>query len=534
MDGGTHTLYVDDETAVTETTAIDEEIGTTENILIAKYSTSRFTGTIYKPRVFNQLLTQEEHDIYHAGTLTSWWNSPTAKYKCDEFGDDDGGGFIWDATLNLNDLNKGDNVTSTLFPTFVTDKYSFDLVDDYIDGWPTWPANFTVNAALSTPHLPYPVITQENDNTLTDQLDTSGTYFGYLHNLTIYASTLTQLQLYHAEYMHLYWLARGRATGAYHRLITEGTCKLAVFLDGTRGIFTNMAPLGDAGLATLVTRGDPAADGCTFSSATSNVTFEHNAAFQCPDEVTISLHGTFIIGGGEPAQTYVDKGGNYKFKQDGLDLDFNGSTYTATAGTYEQIAVSCKEGFEPRFIIDGEYAGDGSIAGVLTTDTTDLVIGNANELNQRSRRAIKQVYVGDKALSDRELKALYQEAKHIGATIMETGARRNARRVPAVGAVSESVDPGDHFQLISVHWNFTTVPTTSEDLSVIATNPNSDEYILLRIDPSTLADPEVRYTPGQGQGRFINGTTIDLAYTNTDGRTITTNVDYQLDESVTA
>ena len=543
MTGGTHTLYVDALAAVTESTAINEEIGTTETVLIGKYSTSRFTGTIYKPRIFNALLTQEEHDMYYEdGSPDVFWNThtATARYKMDAFGEDNVGYYIWDSSRNLDDLTKGDGVTVSTMPLFDVDKYSFDLVDDYISDWPTWPAAYTVTAALSTPHEIFPEISQTNDTTLTDILDTSGVYWGYVHNLSVYPWELNQLQLYHAEYWHMYWLNRGRATGAYHRLITEGTCKLAQFLDGDRGVFTNMAPLHDAGIATLVTRGTTAADGCTFGSATSNVTFAHNTSQMLTNgEGTIAIYGT--LDSVVASETAVDKGADYKFH---FVRTVNGDTkrylylnaaYTYFVhGTYDEVhhmAVTWKTGFKPRFYVNGDFLAEGNAAVTPDdTDTTDLVIGNNNELSSRFQQTLKQVYIGDKALTDREIKALYEEAQTIGATIMEVGTRVEARRAPAVGAVDETVDPGDAFQLIDVTFIFDAAPTTSENITIVRVTGDSDEATEESYDPSLSTDLTHVF---RFDKRFQEDVTIDIDYLNTDGNTITVLTQYQLDEQTT-
>ncbi|WP_288100591.1 hypothetical protein, partial [Herbaspirillum sp.] len=79
-----------------------------------------------------------------------------------------------------------------------------------------------------------------------------------------------------------------------------------------------------------------------------------------------------------------------------------------------------------------------------------------------------------------------------------------------------------------------TAPTTSEDFTIVAVNGSGDENPLYTVDPSSPSTTSIRFQPGQGQCRHIDGTTIDIDYTNTDGRTITVNTTYQLDESVTA
>ncbi|MCP4555567.1 MAG: LamG domain-containing protein, partial [Herbaspirillum sp.] len=277
--------------------------------------------------------------------------------------------------------------------------------------------------------------------TTMDLLDTTGAYWGNLHNLSIYPEALNQLQLYHAQYQHMYWLTRNRATDMYHRLITEGTCKLALFMDGDRGVYTNLAPVGGCGLATLVTRGDPVTDGCEFGSATSNLTFEHNSEYNS-DEITLAFYGTF---GSNLVSTLIEKSNDYDVVIDAVNLNFASSVLAHTLSDNQHIAVTGVNGNKPMFYIDGEYVGVGDANITLTNNTADVVVGNNATHNKVCQYDLKQVYMGDKALSALEIKALYQSAQIIGATPMETGARRKARRAPATGAVDETVDPGDNF-----------------------------------------------------------------------------------------
>lgn len=526
-DANTQTLYVDALTATSNANTAGTATGTTRVLWLG----GGFKGTIYSARVFNATLTETEHDLYYANeNPIAFYDAPTAAFKCDSWGDDTVGNYVWDRTTDMNDITKGDGTTAATFPTFVSDKYHFDLVDDYWGTWPTMPTAYTLSVAKSSKYETYPIIDQTNDNSFKTLLETTGNYHGYVHNAIIFPKVLTQLELYHAEYMQLYWLSRGRATRLYHRLITEGTCKLALFMDGVRGIFTNIAPLGDGGVATLVTRGSPAEDGCAFSSATSNVTFQDNTEHQHGDELTISVYGTMVINAIAPDFTAVDKGGNYKLKVATGVIDFNGSTFTPTGGSYEALTVTVKDGFKPRFYLDGEYVGEGSTTETLTADSTDLVIGNNNELNQRFRGTIKQVYIGDRALCDREVRELFHSATAINGEDMETGTRVEARRAPAVGAVNETVDPGDFFQLIDVVFVFDAAPTTSENITIKRITADADSLTEVSYDPSLSSDLTHIFRLDK---RYMDDVTIDIDYANTDGNTITVITTYQLDTSVT-
>lgn len=366
---GTHTLYVDALAASSQSTTIYNPIGDINNLhvgaLVGGAASGRFiNGTIYKTRIFDQKLTEEEHDHYHADTLLDFMTLPTAVYRCDSICDDTDGNYIWDRTTNLKDLTKGDRATTAYFPTFVTDKYLFDLVDDYVSAWPTLPSTYTAVYALSTPQEPFPYIRQENDDTFMQILSGSGEHWGYVHNMAIYSGVLTQLQLYHTEYMHLYNLVRGRASGFFHRTITEGTCKFIQFLNAGNFVFLDWSQMAP-GVAKLVTR--DGLNGCTFGSATSHVLFEHSDALMT-EEISINVHGNFASA---TNSTLVDKGYIKLRTTSGDTIDFNGSTINHTISNNYHIAVTAKKGSKPRFYVDCSYIGEGSAvyeAGYLLAD----------------------------------------------------------------------------------------------------------------------------------------------------------------------
>lgn len=112
---------------------------------------------------------------------------------------------------------------------------------------------------------------------------------------------------------------------------------------------------------------------------------------------------------------------------------------------------------------------------------------------------------------------------------METGSRFTYREVFTATAVDIDLNPGDHFQLIDVTFKFNTLPTTSEDITIVRSNASSDAMLEASDDPSLWTDTS---KPIRFDKRFTNGDNIDIDYTNTDGRTITVLVQYQLDQSI--
>ena len=122
----------------------------------------------------------------------------------------------------------------------------------------------------------YPAYSQTNDYTATDLLDTEGGFIGGLHSLCVYNKVLTQLELYHDEYTQKYFVWRGRAYGAFHRLITEDVCIFAEFLDYSTFPWTDYSQ-DVVGVPTLVTGGG--STGSLFAAATSNVGISRFSGF---------------------------------------------------------------------------------------------------------------------------------------------------------------------------------------------------------------------------------------------------------------
>jgi hypothetical protein len=417
----THYLFVDALTSDDDTTSVAMEIGTTNPVIIGGDSSENFIGTISKVRIFDfdnlDVYTEDEHALYYADTLETFFLDPWAAYRCNSFCDDTDGNFIWDRTVNKRDITKADGTTSAKFPvigTTPTDYYVFDGANDYV-ALPTLPTAYTFCAISSgagyAAGTAYPVSQQHDDSTFHAQLTTEGNYSGYLHSVVIHSKVLTDLEKYEDEYQQMYWLWRGRAYGAYTRLITDDACVFVEFLD------YSTAPYKDyvddvTGTDTAVTQGGTA--GCTFGSGNSNVQFPDSSTLEC-DQCSIVVYGTFT--GSVAAGTIVDKGTNYKFLTNGNQLDFNGSTISHTFSNNEQIAVVVKPGFKPRFFVDGKYIGEGSTTETPdSTDTTVLNIGNNNEKNSPTQYAIKQVCICDKVLTDDEISALYEQASIINQT----------------------------------------------------------------------------------------------------------------------
>jgi hypothetical protein len=524
MAGGAHSLYVDLLSVDTDSISLNEEIGSVVNV----FNTETTGVTLYRAVIMDGLLEEADHDVYYAGTLTSFAKKPYAVYPCDAFCNDTDGNKIWDKTTNLRDLYKADRSDSAKFPDFETDKYFFD--DFAYVGNLSLPATQTNTSATSNPIAPWPTVEQYDDGTFTDKITTSGEYWGYLHSMGLHSGGLSQLQKLQDKYNHLYWLWRGRAYGAYHRLITEDTCKLAMFLDAGTDVFQDYSLTPDVGIAEGVTR--DGANGCTFPNSSSNIRFEDQPSRRIKNG-TIAFYGTFDT---PKNGNFISKLENYELLVAfGTTLRFIGtslsiSDFTHTISDNEFIAVTFKDGERPRLNVDGDFVELGSAAiTVDDTATNDLYVGNYYVKSYNCQYPLKQVYVGDEPLTDAELNALYEQMKVTGATPMEAGNRKRIKNTFTGAVVDVDIDPGGPFQLIEVQFLFDAAPTTSEDITVKTIDAGDDPFTEHKIDPSLSA--ELTHTI-RFDKRISDNIKVAVDYANTDANTIKVVVVYQMDQNV--
>jgi hypothetical protein len=310
-------------------------------------------------------------------------------------------------------------------------------------------------------------------------------------------------------------------------LITEQTCFLAMFLDAGTNVFVDYSRFYNQGIGFDVTKNG--ADGCAFPNAGSHVLVSHDSS-QAISQGTVAVYGEFAA---SPASlsTLVDKGTNFKLDVSTNQIIFNGQILAHTFDNNQHIAVTFKDGYKPRCHVDGIYIGEFTNNYTATPAITDdITIGNSNGLTTQSDVNIKQVYLGNQPLDDREILALFESAQEIGATPMEVGNRLTVRSPFAGTAVAVDFEPAGHFQLIDVALQFDVAPTTAEDLVIQTTTDDGDTIEEHREDLSLLGT--TKPTPFRFDKRFTSGRNIKIDYPNTDANTIVVLTTYQIDQSV--
>lgn len=406
-----HTLRVNAETPATAATTTAGPIGETTAVMVGGDGTDNFVGTIYRTRIFDATLTAGEHALYQNGTLTSFVDDAFANWNCDDFGNDTIGNRIWESTRSGRDLTLGDGSTASLFPTYtdytdhLTQYYDFDGADDYLSGWPTMPATYTVSAALSADYpsgVPY--VQQVNDSTIEDLLTVGGAFTGQLHTLIIFEGVLEQIQLYHLEWIQLSRLYRETFVDAFSsRLITEGVCIQSYYFEDPANTFDDHSDTDATATPVDVTWDD----GVEFASSTSEISVPDEAALRS-DEITIHVVADdFDLAVND---FFAIKGANYALRKNGTAfVYFLTSSLVISPGVIaDTLTVTCKTGEKPKFYFDGIYAGEGgTTVTVDDTDTDDLYIGNDASGSNNFLGKIRKLSIYDQVLTPAEIKALH-------------------------------------------------------------------------------------------------------------------------------
>ena len=109
---------------------------------------------------------------------------------------------------------------------------------------------------------------------------------------------------------------------------------------------------------------------------------------------------------------------------------------------------------------------------------------------------------------------------------------QDIRVTPSTGtsAISVSYAPGYAFWLDGVTCHFSAAPTTSENFTVTLNASDGAAYdtVLYSIDPSAYSAADIEFRPEGGPRSCKAGDSIDVAYTNTDGRTYGVRIEARL------
>lgn len=102
------------------------------------------------------------------------------------------------------------------------------------------------------------------------------------------------------------------------------------------------------------------------------------------------------------------------------------------------------------------------------------------------------------------------------------------QKFTGAGAIAETLAPGVPFRLLRIEAHWSAAPTTSENFTVTLDAANGATYdaVLTSVNPSTTSATSVVNTYGEGF-EFEAKDEIDIAYANTDTRTIAGRIVYE-------
>jgi len=85
------------------------------------------------------------------------------------------------------------------------------------------------------------------------------------------------------------------------------------------------------------------------------------------------------------------------------------------------------------------------------------------------------------------------------------------------------------FQIIDIALKWSAAPVEASELITVTSTRDGVDYLEHEFDPSTSTATTTMF---RFDKRFPAGTTISLAYLNTDARTVNTSIQFQLDTEV--
>lgn len=330
---------------------------------------------------------------------------PLYQWHCRAFGDKTT--LIRSSMDPANDLIKGDGVTSSTYPNFITfgdvfrPRYIFDGANDYVSNWPTMPDVYTVVAMVDSGEGPE--LWTCNDDTIEAALTTSGAWSGSLYRLVIYDEILDSVQIASLAYYWVSRLPRGGCKGIDHRLILDGSCILSHrYIDGDSDDRTDN---GHDGTETDVTYLD---EGAGFLVSTSEITVPYAEDLQL-SELSISFTASV-----NTQRAVVERGTNYKIWINSSSVSFRASSVTRTVSyspgtTIHHYAITCVSGEKFKLYVDGVYVDEASDVSTLGTSASDLEIGKQVLSSNTGIIGVLQFY--NRVLNQHEIKALYYRSK---------------------------------------------------------------------------------------------------------------------------
>lgn len=306
--------------------------------------------------------------------------APWVAWACDEFGNDTVGNRIWEKSISVYDLIKGDGATAGTFPTFTTDVpgvsyYTFDGVDDYISNWPTMPATYTVSAAMSDSYPDgQPYIVQCNDDTIENLLTVGGAFTGNLHNLVIFDSILSVEEAQAWASFQLRRLWRETYINPYTARLIRADESIQEYVFTVSGDpYKDYSNLDVTATPSSITW----EDGLIFNSLASVVTVPDETGLRL-DEITIFVSGIFSSG------TIVEKLNNYLVEfnstSNSITLSINGISSGAISIPIAQVysvGITATTGGYPNFYVNGrQRVTSGSTITLNSATSNVLNIGN--------------------------------------------------------------------------------------------------------------------------------------------------------------
>ena len=198
--------------------------------------------------------------------------------------------------------------------------------------------------------------------------------------------------------------------------------------------------------------------------------------------------------------------------------------FTHTFANNRQLAITAKDGERVRWYLDGEFQNDPATAVTLDdTDTTDLTIGNNNEHTEVLGYELTKVYIGNKALTDYEIRALYDQIDRYGDESL-MGKNYSTQTDTGSGAIATSISVASDFDVPLITIKLSAAPTSAGSITVSFDAQTGANYDTELKSVSPVGSTSIFIEDLKG---FEEGDAVKVEYSNPDGVTwyLTANIE---------
>jgi len=267
-------------------------------------------------------------------------------------------------------------------------------------------------------------------------------------------------------------------------------------------------------------------DGVTMDNDLSYIRYKDIVSGYGDDEVTVMVEADWSSVPPAGTQYLYYNGSNLRLSTNGSSISGSGFFISnALTGNNSQIAMVYKNNQYPRIYVDGVYVGSGTSKPSTSTSRTSFYIGNDSNGYNKITTTIKKIIVCDSALTDDEIKALYDQRYKYGEANNMAMNRSLVTATGTTGAISVTVDGGDDFDLMYISIKFDSAPTSAGNITVSLDAETGSNYDAVWQTINPVGSTSVKIDKIEG---LQHGDKMLIEYANPDNRNYYIQAVYQL------